>query len=274
MSIGRYCLRRYCLICSVWLFSLMSSQNAWASIVITNGLTHTHAVKGGVVYSGVIGIQNTADVAQNVRLYQKDYTYSADGRSHYEDPGQNPRSNLHWIELNTNLLTLEAKGKMEVLYEITVPHEMEAGSYWSVIMVEPVADIQPSNERASVQIRSIVRYSIQIVTTNDHPARALLQFMSFQLAEREGERVLDIAIANAGDLYHVVETSMTVFDRASGEQKGVFRTNKLSLLPQNSKRFTMALRGLEPGAYRASVVAVTQDEEAFGINIELEVPDE
>jgi hypothetical protein len=39
---------------------------------------------------------------------------------------------------------LKGKEKTEIFYEITVPDQaLDPGSYWSVIIVEPVEDINP-----------------------------------------------------------------------------------------------------------------------------------
>lgn len=247
---------------------------AFASIVITNGLTHTHNVKEGTVYKGIITIENTAKTSQNVKLYQKDYSYKADGTSYYNDPGSNERSNLQWIKLNTNLLKLEAKGKVDVAYEIVVPTNIDAGSYWSVIMVEPVDEIKPSNDKPGVQIKSVIRYSIQIITTNDQPAEALLTFDAINLTKQDGKRVLQLDLSNNGQLYHTVEASIEIFDNKTGSNKGTYLSSKLSLLPNNSKRFTIDLSSLSPGKYSAAILAATHDEQIFGINIELDIPNE
>lgn len=247
---------------------------ALASIVITNGLTHTYKVKEGTIYKGFITVENTAKTSQNVRLYQKDYSYRADGTSDYNNLGTNERSNLQWIKLNTNLLNLEGKGKANIAYEIVVPQNIDAGSFWSVIMVEPVDEIKPSDDKPGVQIKSVIRYSIQIITTNDQPAEALLTFNSINLTKQDGKRILQLDIVNNGQLYHTIETSIEIFDNKTGSNKGTYLSSKLSLLPNNSKRFTIDLNTITPGTYSAAILAATHDEHVFGINIELEIPNE
>lgn len=246
----------------------------FASIVITNGLTHTYKVKEGTVYKGIITVENTAKTPQNVKLYQKDYSYTANGTSYYNDPGTNERSNLHWIKLNTNLLKIEGKSKANVSYEIMVPKNIDTGSFWSVIMVEPVDEIKPSNDKPGVQIKSVIRYSIQIITTKDQPAQALLNFNSINLIKQEGKQVLEIDLANNGQLYHTVEVSIEIFDNKTGDNRGAYKSSRLSLLPNNSKRFTIDLTTIAPGTYSAALLAATHDDHIFGINIELNIPNE
>lgn len=60
---------------------------------------------------------------------------------------------------------MKGKEKTEVFYEITVPNQaLDPGSYWSVIIVEPVDDIKPSDNKPGVNITSVVRYAIQVIT--------------------------------------------------------------------------------------------------------------
>lgn len=250
------------------------STNLFASIVITNGLTHSYKVKGGTVQKGIITIQNTADVSKNVKLYQQDYSYNASGASFYEDYGKNERSNLKWILLNNNLVKIEAKSKTNVSYEITVPDIIIAGSTWSVIMVEPVDDIIPTNEKQGIQLKTLIRYSIQIITTNEEAGESLLKFDAVNLNKHEGKSLLDIAVSNQGSLFHHVEVSIELFDSENGKNMGVFKSDKMSLLPTNSKLFVIDLSSVPPGSYTASILANTSEDTVFGLNIELNLSNE
>lgn len=249
-------------------------QNINASIIITNGLTHTHKVKDGTTYKGIITIENTSETFQNVKLYQKDYRYKSDGTSYYDDEGTNKRSNLKWIHLNTNQIKIEGKSKLNVAYEITVPAQTDPGSFWSVVMAEPVDDIKPNEEKSGIQLKSVIRYAIQIITTNDKQAEALLTFHDITLTKQNERRLLEIAIENNGQLFHTIETSIEIFESTSGSAKGVYRSSLLSLLPNNSKRFTIDISGVPPGKYNAAILASSNEEHVFGINIELEITDD
>lgn len=245
-----------------------------ASIVITNGLTHNYSVKEGTLQKGVINIENTSDVSQTVKLYQQDYSYNATGASFYQDYGKNDRSNLKWITLNTNLLKIEGKSKTNVYYEIIIPENTLAGSFWSVVMVEPVDDITPNNDKQGIQLRSVIRYSIQIITTNEKPANALTTFDAINLNKFEGKQFLEIAISNNGELFHIVESSIEIFDSKDGSSRGKFKSDILSLLPNNSKLFKIDINSIPAGKYNASILANSTEGHIFGINIELKIPNE
>lgn len=250
------------------------SANLFASIVVTNGLTHSYKVKGGMVQKGIISIQNTANVSQNVKLYQQDYKYNATGASFYDDYGKNERSNLKWIQLNSNLVKIEAKSKVNVAYEITVPDNVMAGSTWSVILVEPVDDIIPAKERQAVQLKSVIRYSIQIITTNEEAGESLLVFDTVNLNKRDGKSLLEIAVSNKGNLFHNTELSIELFDSENGANLGLFKSDNMGLLPSNSKLFVIDLSSVPLGSYTASILATTIENIVFGLNIELNLSDE
>lgn len=245
-----------------------------ASIVITNGLTHNYKLKEGTLQKGIITIENTSDVAQNVKLYQQDYSYNVTGASFYEEFGKNKRSNLKWIKLNTNLLKIEGRSKTNVSYEVVIPENTVAGSFWSVIMVEPVDDIVPSNTKGGIELKTVIRYSIQIITTNEKPANALMTFDAIDLKKSEGKHFLELAISNNGELFHTVEASIELFDSKDGSNKGKFKSDVLSLLPNNSKLFKIDLSSIPAGNYNASVLAYSTEDHVFGINIELKIPNE
>lgn len=245
----------------------------FSSIVILNGLTHTYKIESGQVYKGHIVVQNTSDNPQNVRFYQQDYRYTSDGTSYYEELGTNPRSNASWIKLSTNLIRLEGKGKYEVFYEITVPDNINNGSFWSTIMVEPVDEIKPSDEKG-VRISTVIRYAILLVTTTTQPAEAKIIFKSVNLTKQDQKNQLDIVLENQGQLYHRVIVTAELFDNQKGDEAGFFQSNSLGLLPNTSKRFTIDLSSVSPGKYSAVVLASGDEDHIFGVNVELNISDD
>jgi len=149
------------LVCMLYPYNLIK-----ANIVVLNGLSHQHHTEKGKVYRGTIEVQNLGKTNKSVKLYLQDLSYNADGAIEYSEPGTNKLTNTDWLKLNTNLIELFPGEKREVPYEITVPNHISTpGSYWSTFIVEPIAEISPTNEKnIGIQIQSIVRYAIQIIT--------------------------------------------------------------------------------------------------------------
>jgi len=245
-----------------------------AGIVVLNGLSHTYKVENGKVYKGKIALENTNSHPQNVKIFLRDFSYKSDGTIYYSTPHTNERTNIDWIKFNTNLVTLKGREKTEIYYEITIPDTIShPGSYWSVIMVEPVEDIKPSDRAQGVNITSIVRYAIQIITDFDsEKAKPDLTFESVKIhKEEEGVKVAKIAIANKGNLYCKPSASLEIYNRKSGDKIGTFTSLEMGLLPQSSKSFHIDISKIPPDKYNAVIIATDENENAFAMNVELEI---
>ena len=244
-----------------------------AGIVVLNGLTHSYKIENGKVYKGKIAIENTSSTPQNVKLFLQDFTYHADGTLNYTELHTNNRTNGNWIKLNTNLVTLKGKEKTEVFYEITVPNQaLDPGSYWSVIIVEPVDDIKPSDNKPGVNITSVVRYAIQVITDIEtEKAKPDLKFENVKVEKEEGKQTVKIAIANNGNLYCRPTASIEIYHRKTGKKIGAFSSLTMGLLPTTSKTFPIEISKVPPDQYTATIMATDEEENAFAINVELEV---
>ncbi len=247
-----------------------------AGIVILNGLTHSYKIENGKVYKGKVAIENTGSNPQSVKIFLQDYTYHADGTINYTALRTNKRSNGEWLKLNTNLVTLKGKEKTEILYEITIPNQaMDPGSYWSVIIVEPVEDIKPSDSKPGVSITSIIRYAIQVITDFEtEKAKPDLKFESIKVEKQEGKQTAKIAIANNGNLYCKPTASIEIYNRKTGEKVGTYSSLTMGLLPNTSKTFYIDISKVPPDKYKAAIIAADEEENAFALNVELEVKNE
>lgn len=244
-----------------------------AGIVVLNGHTHSYKIENGKVYKGKIAIENTSSTPQNVKLFLQDFTYHADGTFNYTELHTNNRTNGNWIKLNTNLVTLKGKEKTEVFYEITVPNQaLDPGSYWSVIIVEPVDDIKPSDNKPGVNITSVVRYAVQVITDIEtEKAKPDLKFENVKVEKEEGKQTVKIAIANNGNLYCRPTASIELYHRKTGKKIGTFSSLTMGLLPTTSKTFPIEISKVPPDQYTATIMATDEEENAFAINVELEV---
>jgi hypothetical protein len=195
-----------------------------AGIVVLNGLTHSYKIENGKVYKGKIAIENTGSTPQNVKLFLQDFTYHADGTLIIlscipitEPMVTGSNSTPIWLRL-------KGKEKTEVFYEITVPNQaLDPGSYWSVIIVEPVDDIKPSDNKPGVNITSVVRYAIQVITDYDtEKAKPDLRFENIKVEKEEGKQTVKVAIANNGNLYCKSTASIEIYNRKTGEKLGLF----------------------------------------------------
>lgn len=258
------------------LLSFFPFYFAEAGIVVLNGLSHTYKVENGKVYQGKIAIENNGRQSQNVKLFLQDFSYQADGTLSYLPPHSNIKSNAEWIRMNTNLITLKAKEKTEVYYEITVPdHLSEPGSYWSVIMVEPVEDPKPADGSQGISITSVIRYAIQVITDfHAEKARPDLKFEGIKIEKENGRQFLNIAVANKGNLYCKPTVTIEIYHTSDGRKTGTFSGQAMGILPQTSKSFPIDIGKMPPARYSAVLMATDEDENAFAITTELEIKNE
>lgn len=244
-----------------------------ANIVVLNGLSHNYKVENGKVYKGKISLENTKNETQSVKIFLQDFTYQSDGSINYTEINTNVKTNAGWIKLNTNLVNLKPKEKTEIFYEITIPNKtVEAGSYWSVIIVEPVENIKPSNDKQGINITSVVRYAIQIITDIDSDkAKPNLKFEGVKIEKESGRKILKIAIANNGNLYCKPTVAVEIYHKNTGEKLINLSSLAMGLLPQTSKSFHIDISKIPPDQYNAVLIATDEDENAFALNIELDV---
>jgi hypothetical protein len=261
----------------IYIFLILGHQISFASIIIQNGLSHQYKVSAGTVYTGTIIIQNTSDKAQNVKLYFEDITYNGNGETVYSALNENPRSNAKWIKLETNLLALGGKEVKSVFYTISVPKDsLQAGSYWTSIMVEPIDDYKPDGKKGGFTITSVVRYSIQIITDiHSDDIKTELEFKKLNMSSIDGKRTLEVAIQNTGNLYCRATATVELFDKQTAKKIGRFSSIPAGLYPLgNYKIFNIDLSTVPKGSYKAALIATDQENNAFAIDIDLEVKDE
>jgi len=246
---------------------------AHAGIVVVNGLTHNFQVAHGKSYKGKVQIENTGNTTETVKIYLQDFSYKADGTTTYSALNTNKRTNSNWITLNTNLLTLKPKEKTEIFFEITVPElNNTTGSFWSVLLVEPVEEIKPNNDKSGVSVTSIIRYAVQIITDlQSSDATPQLMFEAVNLVKEDNRKVVKVAVVNTGNLFSKNIVAVELYSRESGEKIGSYSSVRLGLLPEMSKTFSIDITDVVPGNFNATILATDEQDNAFAINVELEV---
>ncbi len=250
-------------------YFLFVLSSAHSNIVILNGLSHSHDVKIGAKQRGHIELQNTKSSKQAVKVYQRDYFFQHNGETHYDPIGSHDRSNGHWIDINPTYIVLEAEEKSIISYNISTPkNDSLFGTYWSVIMIEGIEPEQGGNIKSGLNVKTVVRYAIQIATNIKENSESSLEFIDIKLPENI--RTLEIDIKNNGDLLLKPLVSIELFD-TNGSSAGKVIADRKKIYPDTSVRFLLDIKEFEQGKYKALVIADCNDEEVFGINLTLEL---
>ena len=240
---------------------------AVSKIAVIGGLTQERIASRGEVYEGTIILQNMGDEPQAVRLYQTDYRYFADGTVDYGNPGQNPRSNASWINYSPRQLTLVAGERATINYIVTVPDDLTiVGTYWSLMMVEPVPEIVPEElEKGLVGIREVTRYGIQMRTHINDTGIKELTFLNSKLFAEDSSRVFQIDLENTGERRLDVLLWVDLYD-LQGNHMGKFEADNFSFYPTTSVRKQIDLSDVPVGMYKALIIADGGEDALFGAN--------
>jgi hypothetical protein len=245
-----------------------------AAIIVTGSLTHEYEVAPGASYEGSIDVLNQGNDPQEVKAYQTDYSFSADGKVLYGDGGSLPRSNARWITMSPRQFTIPPNETVTIRFTVQVPSDAAMkGTYWSVVMVEPVppgsAESSASGPKnIGMGISQVLRYAVQIVTHIGASGTRLLKFSQIQLAAESEKRVLLVDVQNTGERWLRGTLWVDLYDSA-GKHLAKLDGGRQRIFPGTSVRFSVDLVGVKQSTYKALIVVDCGGDDVFGTNVNL-----
>jgi hypothetical protein len=253
-------------------------MTAWASvdISIVGGLTREAIVSPGDRLEGKVLVTNHTTSEKQVKAYQTDYVYNAEGNSHYEEPGSCKRSNAAWIAVTPQQIAVPPESNGTLYYTVQVPNGDElVGTYWSMLMVEPLAGDSPElvageDGEPRVAVRTVMRYGIQMVTHIGNTGKQSVSFGGKRLAETEEKRLLKVDLENTGERSVQPLVWVELHD-ADGACIGRFQGQRLRIFPSCSVRYCIDLSDVPVGTYSALIVADNGDDNVFGTQAKLQI---
>lgn len=246
---------------------LARAAPASAQIAVMGNTLQERTVSPGESYTGTILVMNPTREAQTAKLYQTDYTFSADGTSRFDAPGTLPRSNAAWVSLASSQVTVAPGETVPVRFTVQVPESGALkGTYWSVVMVEgvPRSVASPRPGAAGVGLTSVIRYGVQVVSQIQDSGKRGAEFDRVRVVPgKAGEPMLQFEIHNPGDRAYHLGVKVTIFDE-KGAVAASFRKEHNLLYPGSSLLEQFALPRLAPQTYQLQVLADTGEDEVFG----------
>jgi len=244
-----------------------------APVVLQSPLYVEYDVQPGKAYEGTLEIVNPNDTPQDVKLYQTDYLFWADGRNEYGEPGKVARSNARWITVAPARATIPPNETLRARYTVQVPNDASLkGAYWSMIMVEPVDPSSPESSSGGKEIqlgvRQVLRYAVQVATTIGSTGTVKLKFAGMRLAAEGGKRNLQVDVENTGERTYRATTWVDLYD-AKGGYVGQYQGGDRRLYPGTSVRFSIDLAGVADATYKALVLVDCGGDNVFGANVNL-----
>ena len=236
---------------------------------VYNGLTKTRDVSIGQSYSNVIVLKNSGTEPEEVRLYQTDFHFTADGQKFFAKPGQSTRSNSSWITFSPSRLTVPPSTLAEIKVHIQVPDDpVLCGTYWSMIMVEIVPKITQdidSLKKHDIQfgINQVMRYGVQIISNINNSGTRDINFLDTKVIEEQGSKILEVDVENTGERWLRPYLWVDLYS-SDGHYIGKFEGGRWRIFPGTSVRFRVDLTTVPEGKYNALVVVDNKDEYIFG----------
>ncbi len=170
-------------------------------------------------------------------------------------------------------LIVPAGEELDVTYQVEVPSDLaRAGTYWSMIMVEPtepLTDTPEDSAQPAIGVRTAVRFGIQIAThvPGDAEHRLRLGDPRVTIGE-EGGRYLRFELVNEGDVGYRPDVSVELYDEAGG-LVATLEAQRGLIYPGTSAVQQFDLGELEGESYEAVVVVDTGATKLFGAQFTL-----
>jgi len=252
---------------------LLGPAPAGAAVIPDGPTTHDRKVQPGDSYRGTIALRNTGKTPVEVKIYQTDYAFWADGRNDYGQPGKLPRSNAKWLRLSQEQVTIPPGGQSAVEYEVRVPQDARlTGTYWSAIMVEPVTGAEAGvPRRGETQLLQVIRYAIQVITEIGDTGKGEVAFSNAVLRIEGGKRFFTVDVENVGERWLRPQARLELHD-PQGRLVTKVEDLKQRIFPATSVRYRLDLSKVPPGKYLALFVADADRDDLFGARIELDIP--
>jgi hypothetical protein len=172
-------------------------------------------------------------------------------------------------------VTLPPQGTASVYYKGGVPKDVAVvGTYWSMIMIEPVATPPPAVEGAenkiSMGLQTVTRFAVQIVSEIGSTGTEELKVQDKSLVFDGGKRVLRLDVANTGERAQIPGLWAELFNE-QGVSLGRFEGGRWRIYPGCSVRYKVDLTDVPAGKYTAMVVMDTGGEYVTGAQYALEI---
>ena len=251
-------------------FGLLVSLRLNAQIVVVGELTQEKNVSPGDSYNGTIMLQNVGTDSGEVKIYLQDYLFQFNGTSQYLKPGTVQRSNSAWITFSPKQVSVPPRERSIVNYTVNVPQtDTLKGTYWSMLIVEPVSEIGPAPEKG-IAVHTVIRYGIQIITNIGDTGSRKLKFLHTKLLKEKGKRFLQVDIENTGERILRPKLLVELYDKM-GNKIGTYEAEARRTYPGTSIRQRVDLSKVVVGTYKALVIADCGGDDLFGAQYTLKI---
>ena len=177
------------------------------------------------------------------------------------------------MSLSDNEILMEPGQTINITYGLTPPADLDkSGSYWGVIMIEEIEDLDTNKPTVGVKVNALVRYAIQIIGSYDDNAVKQLEIADIKLDTTGGEQHVRISVQNSGNIMMKPIMILEVYS-TDGEQIARKEIPYQKVYPGYCKVFDIPLADIPAGSYDSVIVADCGDENLYGMRFTLPVLD-
>ncbi len=247
-----------------------------AGVRVTNSLRQELQVSPSEQQLFQLTLENTGETAV-ATIVQLDFLLDDQGDLIDQPLHSLPTSNASWLEVASQV-EVPARSTIDVPVTVDVPPDAEPGTYWSMLMVEPVGttfDQEHVQEGVRTTVSVNVRFGVTLITHVGQPAEQGLRFRDPDLANdaESGTRTLSVTIDNPTRFLASTEVRLELYDLQGNLVREV-QGGTLRIYPGMRRRHTFALGTLEEPAYQAVVIADAGRDAVFGVRYDLELGQE
>lgn len=253
------------------LIAICLTASSFASIVVVNGLSHEHTLTGTQKAQGNVVIRNTGEKIKRAKVYKTDVYHYCTGETNFDEAVNRDRCSAKWTTISDNELILQPGQTFTLTYALNPPESLEkSGSYWAVIMVEEMEDLDTTLPNAGVKVNALVRYAIQIIGNYEKEAIKQLDILDVSLDTSKGYNQVKVSIQNPGNILMKPIMILEIYD-TDGSQIARKEIPYQKIYPGFCKLFEIPITDVPSGKYEAILVADCGDENIYGLKLELEV---
>lgn len=223
-------------------------------------------------------LENTGDAASSVRVSQLDFRLDESGDPVDQPPSSLPISNASWVQAASQV-EVPAASTVTLPVTVRVPQGVAAGTYWSLLLVEPNGATTVDRGAPEQGVRTTVtvnfRFGVTVLTHVGQPQQHDLVFRDPELVEDDlpGGRSLGVTIENPAHFLASSEVWLELYDPQGNLVRRV-DGGTLRIYPGAARRHTFDLGSLGEEAYQAVVIADAGGDAVFGVRYDLDLSGE
>jgi len=241
---------------------ILSSTVTQANLLMQGGYSHEFTTIPGGIYKKSIKLSNMGRSPQEVKIYLEDYLFTAGGKSSFTAARlrKNPRSNSRWIKVSPSRVTLAPGTSRTINYTMTIPRSSFIGTYWSALIIEPVARTSLESSQGSqndnkvhMNIKQISRHAVQIVAQMGNTGKINLQLKHPVMKKEAAKRNFSLDAYNLGTKWIKPTVWLDVYNQ-QGTFIGKFEGAGARVYPNTSATLSVDISGLKTGKYKGLFV--------------------